>query len=59
MKFCKVYNLYCMYDYSCFAVQIYCECAGAIQMSNMFKKEKNIIIGVLQVSHKEVFIQLH
>lgn len=28
-----------MYEYSCFAVQVYCECAGAIQMSNMFQKE--------------------
>lgn len=27
-----------MYEYSCFAVQVYCEYAGAIQMSSMFKK---------------------
>lgn len=48
MKFSKVYNLYCKYEYSCFAVQIYCECAGAFQMSNVLKKEKNLIIGLFE-----------
>lgn len=28
-----------MYEDSCFAVQVYCEYAGAIQMSSMFKEE--------------------
>lgn len=47
MKFSKVYSSSCVYEYSCFAGQVYCEYAGAIQMSNMFKEENNFVIIII------------
>lgn len=39
IKSSKVYSLSCVYEYSCFAAQVHCEYAGAIQMANTLKEE--------------------